>query len=79
MVVTRSLARLINLSGGFCRILYTKVVLMLLPRAHALGVKPTSRDLGMCETRKHDESVEVGEKLASACFKSFGVAHERHK
>ena len=39
----------------------------------------TSRDLGISVTRKHYESVEIGEKLASVCFYSFAMAHERHK
>jgi hypothetical protein len=30
----------------------------------------TSRDLGVWATRKHNESIEFGEKLASVCFKS---------
>ena len=38
-----------------------------------------SRDLGIWATCKHNESVEISEKLASVCFDSFGTAHERHK
>ena len=38
-----------------------------------------SRDLGIQVTRKHNESIEFGNKLASVCFKSFGTAHEHHK
>ena len=30
-------------------------------------------------TYKYDESVEIGIKLASLCFKSIGKAHECHK
>ena len=32
-------------------------------------------------TRKHivNESIEIGEKLPSLCFKSLGMAHELHK
>ena len=39
----------------------------------------TSRDLGISATRKHNESIEIGDKLASVCFDTFGMAHERHK
>ena len=38
-----------------------------------------SRDLGIGMTLKHNESIEVGEKIASVCFDSFGTAHESHK
>ena len=38
-----------------------------------------SRGLGILVTHKHNESVEIGEKLASACFDSFDTAHECHK
>ena len=30
-------------------------------------------------TLKQNESIEIGEKLASVCFDSFGTAHECHK
>ena len=64
--------------------------ILLLPRTHAQGVKQSvlsvvgtkiarSRDLGISATRNHNESVEIGEKLASVCFNYFGTAHERHK
>jgi hypothetical protein len=38
-----------------------------------------SRDLGTWATRKHNESIELGEKLASVCFKSRDTIHECHK
>ena len=38
-----------------------------------------SRDLGIWATRKCNKSVEVVEKLAPLCFKSFSKAHERRK
>jgi hypothetical protein len=40
-----------------------------------------SRDLGTCTwaTRKHNESLEFGEKLTSVCFKSMKMVHEHHK
>jgi hypothetical protein len=36
----------------------------------------TFRDLGSC---KHNESIQVGEKLASVCFKLRDTIHERDK
>ena len=48
-----------------------------------LSVVPTkiarSRHIGISVTHKHNESVEIVEKPASSCFKSFGKAHERRK
>ena len=38
-----------------------------------------SPHLGILATGKYDESVEIGEKLASLCFKSIDKAHECHK
>ena len=38
-----------------------------------------SRGLGTWATSKHNESVEFGEKLPSACFESRDAIHERHK
>ena len=62
-----------------------------LPRAHAQGAKvivrcrcqqkeiARSRHLGTLATRKHDKSVEFGEKLALLCFEWSGMAYKRHK
>jgi hypothetical protein len=38
-----------------------------------------SRHLGVSATRKHNKSIELGEKLASVCFKSRDMIHESHK
>jgi hypothetical protein len=38
-----------------------------------------SRHLGTSAIRKHNESVEIVDKLASLCFESLGKAHERRK
>jgi hypothetical protein len=38
-----------------------------------------SQDLGTWATRKYNESIEPGEKLASVCFKSRDTIHECHK
>jgi hypothetical protein len=38
-----------------------------------------SQDLGTWATRKHNESIEFGEKLASVWFKSRDTIHERYK
>ena len=38
-----------------------------------------SWDLGTSTTRKYNESVEVGEKLASGCLESSGTAYKLHK
>jgi hypothetical protein len=35
--------------------------------------------LGTSAIRKHNESVEIVDKLASLCLKSLGKAHERRK
>ena len=37
------------------------------------------RNLGLRETCKHNQSVEIGERLALMCFGSFGTVHECHK
>ena len=37
------------------------------------------RDVGVQATRKHDESIEFGEKLASVCVESRDTVHDRHK
>ena len=38
-----------------------------------------SPHLGTWATRKYDETVEIGDKLASICFESIGKPHECHK
>ena len=38
-----------------------------------------SQDLGTRVTRKHNESIESDEKLASVCLKPRDTVHERHK
>ena len=38
-----------------------------------------SGDIDFWATRKHNRSIEIGEKLASVCFESFGTAQERRK
>ena len=38
-----------------------------------------SWDLGTSATRKYNESVEVGEKLASGCLESSGTAYKLQK
>jgi hypothetical protein len=38
-----------------------------------------SRHLGTSAIRKHNESLEIVDKLASLCFKSLGKAHKRRK
>ena len=38
-----------------------------------------SRHLGTLAIRKHNKSVDFGEKLASLCFESSGMAYKRHK
>ena len=38
-----------------------------------------SKHLGISGTRKYNESVEVGEKLASECLESSGMAYKLHK
>ena len=38
-----------------------------------------SKHLGISGTRKYNESVEVGEKLASECLESSGTAYKLHK
>ena len=38
-----------------------------------------SWDLGTPATRKYNESVEVGEKLALGCLESSGTANKLHK
>jgi hypothetical protein len=67
--------------------------IQLLPRAHAQGGKVIglvvvvvvtpkigiSRDLGTWATRKPNESIGFGEKLASLCFKSKETVHEHKK
>ena len=37
-----------------------------------------SWDLGTSATRKYNESVEIGEKLASGCLESSGMAYKLH-
>ena len=39
----------------------------------------TSRVLGIWATPKHNESVDIGEKLAALCFELFDRAYKRHK
>ena len=40
----------------------------------------TLGDLGNWATRKHNESVEIGEKKPGSVYLDFfGMAHERHK
>jgi hypothetical protein len=39
----------------------------------------TSWDLGTWATRKHNESIRFGKKLALVCFKSRDTVHKRHK
>ena len=51
----------------------TSVVVVVGTKIATLG------DLGIGATRKHDESVEISEKLASVCLDFFGMAHEHHK
>jgi hypothetical protein len=38
-----------------------------------------SRHLGISATRKYNESIGLGKKLASVCFKSRDMIHEHHK
>ena len=38
-----------------------------------------SRDVGIKSTRKYNESIEFGKKLASVCVKSRDTVHKRHK
>ena len=38
-----------------------------------------SRDVDVKATRKHNESIEFGEKLASVSVKSMDTVHGRHK
>ena len=38
-----------------------------------------SRDLGICACCKHNESVDICEKLVSVCFKLLNMAHKRYK
>ena len=40
---------------------------------------PISQDAGIYVTRKHNESIEFGKKLALVCVKSRDTVHERHK
>ena len=40
---------------------------------------PVLGDLGIWATSKANESIRIGGKLASVCFKSFCTSHERHK
>ena len=63
----------------------------IITRAHAQGGKvidrvivggtkiTISQDLGTCVTRKHNESIELGEKLATVCFESKDTIHEHQK
>ena len=51
-------------------LLWLSVVVMKMAR---------SPHVGIWATRKDDESVEVGEKLASLCFESINKVHEYHK
>ena len=45
-----------------------------------IGTKITrSRDLGICVCYKHNESVDIGEKLFSVCFESLNKAHKHYK
>ena len=38
-----------------------------------------SRDLGICVCCKHNESVDICEKLVSVCFELLNMAHKRYK
>ena len=38
-----------------------------------------SQDLGICVCCNHNESVDIGEKLASVRFELLNMAHKRYK
>ena len=70
----------------------TYFLVVITPRTHAQqGVKQLilsviismkitrSRDLGITNTLKHNESYKIVETPATLCFKSVGKAHERCK
>ena len=38
-----------------------------------------SQNLGLRATRKRNQSVEIGKRLALVCFESFGTVHGCHK
>ena len=66
---------------------YSALVLILLPRTHAQGVKQLvlsvvvvmkigrSRVLGICACCNYHKLVDIGEKLVSVCFRSLNMAH----
>ena len=72
--------------------MFTEVIIIITPRACARGkvigrvvvvvVVSTkiaiSRDIDVQATRKHNESIQFGKKLASVCVKSMDTVHGCH-
>ena len=66
-------------------------LVLLLPRVHAQGVKQSSvvvvvgtkiarsRVLGVCACCKHNQSVDIGEKLVCMCFELLNKAYWCYK
>ena len=56
-----------------------KVISLSVCQSVVTAIITRSRNLGLRATRKRNQSVEIGERLALVCFESFGTVHGCHK